>query len=323
MVIVLIGASLLGILSGVIGVFILLRGQSLLGDAVAHAALPGIVLAFLVTESKNILVLLSGGAVSGAAGMLLMTLVTTHTRLKKDAAQGMVLSIFFGLGLILLTVVQKRPITHQSMLNKFLFGNISTILYQDLVCIGVITSIVLLFIIIFWKELVASVFDASYMQSVGFRQQSVSFLISILILITILIGLQAVGVILMSTLLIAPAVAARQWCDSMRSVVIVSGFFGALSSIMGVLLSNCMVGIPTGPMIVVVASGLVFFSIMTASFIAKRIKNFSVPPYTGVTQTNTHTQKNTHTQVRTQAYAQSRICFCYMSKKYIKQKDRA
>ncbi len=313
-IIVLVGASLLGLLSGVVGVFILLRGQSLLGDAVAHAALPGIVFAFLITESKNILVLLSGGAVSGAAGMLLMTLVITQTRLKKDAAQGMVLSIFFGLGLILLTVVQKRPITHQSMLNKFLFGNISTILYQDLLCIFIITTIVLLALIIFWKELVASVFDASYMQSIGFKQQFVSFLISIIILATILIGLQAVGVILMSTLLIAPAVAARQWCNSMQSVVIVSGFFGILSCILGVLLSSCIVGVPTGPMIVVVASFLVLFSIMTAFSIGERIKNFSVWCKLRMSQIfNLSLFKSILSCV---------LKFCPMRKKYKKREDR-
>lgn len=262
--IVLCGVVMVGMLSGVLGVFVLLRGQTLLGDAVAHAALPGIALTFLITHSKNPLLLLMGGVCSGALGMVLVTMVTTQTRLKKDAAQGMVLSIFFGFGLVLLTIIQKQPIAHQSMLNKFLFGNIATLLYTELLLIAAVTVSAFVCLGLFWKELIAFVFDASYIRVVGFGHLFLTFLLSGLLLMAIVIGLQSVGVILMSTMLIAPAVAARQWTSCVGNMVRLSGFFGAFAGVLGVLLSNSIADMPTGPMIVVIATVLVIVSLVCA-----------------------------------------------------------
>jgi len=267
LLVVLAGISMVGVLAGILGVFVLLRGQSLLGDAISHAALPGIALAFLITQSKSQLVLLAGGAFSGAVGMVLVTLVTTQTRLKKDAAQGMVLSIFFGLGLVLLTVIQKQPISNQSVLNKFLFGNVSTLLYSELYAIAVVTFSVLLCISLFWKELVAYAFDPFYLQAIGFGHGVLNVLLSCMLLLAIVTGLQSVGVILMSTMLIAPAAAARQWTSSVGTMALLSGFFGALSGVIGVMLSSLVPGMPTGPMIVVVASIIAFVSLASAPYV--------------------------------------------------------
>lgn len=266
LLVVLAGISMVGLLAGVLGVFVLLRGQSLLGDAISHAALPGIALAFLITHSKSQLILLVGGAFSGAIGMVLVTLVTTQTRLKKDAAQGMVLSIFFGLGLVLLTVIQKQPISNQSVLNKFLFGNVSTLLYTELYAIAAVSVSVLFCIKLFWKELVAYSFDPLYVQAIGFGQKTLTLLLSSMLLLAIVVGLQSVGVILMSTMLIAPAAAARQWTSSARAMALLSGFFGAFSGVVGVFFSSSIPGMPTGPMIVVVASGIAFISLAGASY---------------------------------------------------------
>lgn len=264
--VVLCGIIMIGMLSGVVGVFVLLRGQSLLGDAIAHAALPGIALAFLLTQSKNPFLLFIGGACSGAVGMVLVTLVTMQTRLKKDAAQGMVLSIFFGLGLVLITVIQKQVLAGQAVLNKFLFGNVATLLYSELWVIAAITCLLLLCIKICWKEIVMFVFDGFYINSIGFGYWLIVCLWAGILLCTIVVGLQTVGVILMSTMLIAPAAAARQWTSSVGSMTYLAGFFGAFSGVVGVLLSGCVPGMPTGPVIVVVASAVVIISLVCAPY---------------------------------------------------------
>jgi manganese/zinc/iron transport system permease protein len=263
---VLAGVAMLGALAGALGVFVLLSGQSLLGDAVAHAALPGIAFAFLLTHSKNAAVLLAGGALSGAVGMMLVSLVTSNTRLKKDAAQGMVLSIFFGLGLVLLTIIQKQPIAHQAVLNKFLFGNVSTLLHDELLVIAVVSGIIFLCMLANWKELVACVFDRAYAHAMGLGARRMAVLLATMLLLTIVIGLQIVGVVLMSSLLIAPAAAARQWVCQVARMVLLSAFFGALAGIAGVLISANIAGMPTGPVIVVVASGVVCISLLCAPY---------------------------------------------------------
>src|SRR6266404_2814966 len=139
LLLVLQGAALLGITAGALGSFALLRQQSLLGDAISHAALPGIVLMFLCTHSKNPWLLLTGGALAGVVGVVSMNYVCTRTKLKKDAILGIILSVFFGFGLVLITVAQKIPTSNQAVLNKFLFGNVSTLLQQDINAIALIS----------------------------------------------------------------------------------------------------------------------------------------------------------------------------------------
>jgi manganese/zinc/iron transport system permease protein len=253
-------------LAGSLGVFVLLRGQSLLGDAIAHAALPGIAISFLLTHSKYAPVLLAGGAISGAVGMLLVDLVTRSTRLKQDAAQGMVLSIFFGLGLILLTVIQKQPITHQAVLNKFLFGNVSTLLQEELYLIAVTSCALFVSMALFWKELVAFSFDAAHVSALGFGSKRIASLLACMLLMTIVIGLQVVGVVLMSTLLIAPAAAARQWTSRVAPMLLLSAFCGVCSGVGGVLVSVYNPAIPTGPVIVVIATLLFLVSLVCAPY---------------------------------------------------------
>jgi manganese/zinc/iron transport system permease protein len=263
---VLVGVIMLGALAGSLGVFVLLRGQSLLGDAIAHAALPGIAGSFLITHSKYAPVLLAGGAISGAVGMLLVDLVTRSTRLKQDAAQGMVLSIFFGLGLVLLTVIQKQPISHQAVLNKFLFGNVSTLLQEELYIIAGFSFAVFLCLALFWKELVAFSFDAAHVSALGFGNKRIPTLLAGMLLATIVIGLQVVGVILMSTLLIAPAAAARQWTSSAARMLLISALCGVCSGVGGVLVSVYAPAMPTGPVIVVLATLLFLFSLLFAPY---------------------------------------------------------
>lgn len=262
--ITLIGITILGATAGLLGTFVFLRRQSLLGDAISHAALPGIAIAFLLTHSKNPLVLMLGGAISGGIGTLFMQIITHHTRLKKDTALGIVLSVFFGFGLVLMTAIQKMPIANQSILNKFLFGNISTLLPMDIYAMAIIGAIVCLCTVVLWKEFALITFDAHFAHSVGFATHTLDALLTMLVVAAIVIGLQTVGVILMSSMLIAPAAAARQWTTRLSTMALLSMFFAVSAGISGAMMSSYVDRLPTGPAIVVVLSIFVIVSLMVA-----------------------------------------------------------
>jgi manganese/zinc/iron transport system permease protein len=264
LILVMQGAALLGLVAGVLGSFALLRQQSLLGDAISHAALPGIVIMFLCTHSKNPWTLLSGGAFAGALGVVIMNSVVEKTTLKKDAILGIVLSVFFGLGLVLMTVAQKIPVASQAILNKFLFGNVATLLPIDILVIQVITLCILLVLLVCWKECCVYVFDPVFTYFLGFSTRVIEFLLTVLLVLAIVIGLQTVGVILMSTMLIAPAAAARQWTTRLSRMILLAGSFGCASAVVGVYVSAVFNHVPTGPAIVVAASCIVFFSLLCA-----------------------------------------------------------
>lgn len=262
LLLVLQGAALLGIIAGALGSFALLRQQSLLGDAISHAALPGIIVMFLCTHSKNPWILLSGGAVAGVIGVISMNYVVAHTTLKKDAILGIILSVFFGFGLVLMTVAQKVPTSNQAVLNKFLFGNIATLLPEDLFIIKVLAIVIFMAVIVCWKECVAYVFDPIFTQSIGYTPHIIEAILTVLLVLAIVMGLQTVGVVLMSTMLIAPAAAARQWTVQLSRMVLLAGFFGGCSAIIGVYASSVIDHLPTGPAIVVAASCIVLFSLL-------------------------------------------------------------
>ena len=259
-----IGSAMLGIVNGVLGSFAVLRKQSLLGDGISHAALPGIALAFLLTGSKSSLALLLGAAAAGWAGTLLIMSIVKHTRVKYDSALGLVLSVFFGFGLVLLTYIQKMPVATQAGLDKFLFGQAATLLRKDVVTIGILGGVVLVFLLLFWKEFKLVSFDPDFAFSLGFPVRILDVLLTTLLVIAIVIGLQTVGVVLMSAMVVAPAAAARQWTDRLGVMVAVSGIFGALAGVSGALVSSQAARIPTGPTIVLCASAIVFFSLLLA-----------------------------------------------------------
>jgi manganese/zinc/iron transport system permease protein len=264
LLLVLQGAVLLGITSGMLGVFALLRQQSLLGDAISHAALPGIVLMFLCTYSKNSWILLSGGALAGIVGVVSVNFIVAHTKLKKDAILGIILSVFFGFGLVLMTVAQKIPVASQAVLNKFLFGNVATLLKEDVYIIVIISLCIFAVLALLWKECMMYIFDPVFTQNIGFNTKSIEIMLTLLQVLAIVIGLQTVGVVLMSTMLIAPAAAARQWTKKLTHMVLLSGICGGCAASIGVYASSIVDHLPTGPAIVVAASAMVFFSLVFA-----------------------------------------------------------
>ncbi len=258
------GSALLGLISGVLGSFAVLRKQSLLGDGVSHSALPGMVMAFVLLNNKNTEVLLLGALLSGLLATLFIVGVVRHTRVKFDSALALVMSVFFGLGLVLLTYVQKIPNSNQAGLKRFIFGQASTLLQQDIFLMIICGLILLALVLLFWKEFKLFTFDAGFAQSLGFSPKKLNLLLSFMIVLAIIIGLQTVGVILMSAMLITPAVAARQWTNKLWVMVTFSALFGAVSGIAGTAASSLVPKLPTGPAIVVCVSLIVIVSVLFA-----------------------------------------------------------
>lgn len=258
------GAAMLGMVSGALGSFAVLRKQSLLGDAISHAALPGIALAFLLTGSKATLTLVLGAAIAGWVATLLVMSVVSTTRVKDDSALGLVLSVFFGFGLVLLTFIQKRPQSSQAGLDKFLFGQAATLLERDVYVITGLSIIALGIMLLCWKEFKILSFDPQYAACIGLRVRGIDVLLTSVIVLAIVTGLQTVGVVLMSAMVVAPASAARQWTDRLGVMVGLSAVFGALSGIGGAVISSTVERMPTGPTIVLCLSFTVVVSLLLA-----------------------------------------------------------
>ncbi len=256
------GTAVLGLVSGTLGAFAFLRRQSLIGDAISHAALPGVVLAFMLTGIKGPAVLMAGAAVAGIAGVLLVIAVTRSTRIKQDAALGIILSVFFGFGLMLLTFLQRDPDARQAGLNHFLFGQAATLLSGDVLMMAIFGGAALLLLALFWKEFKLLSFDRDFGASLGFPMPLLEVGITLLLVVAIVIGLQAVGVVLMSAMIVAPAAAARQWTDRLGLMVVLSGLFGATAGVAGTAISGLASGLSTGPVIVLCISAIAAFSLL-------------------------------------------------------------
>jgi manganese/zinc/iron transport system permease protein len=264
LMIVAIGAALLGAVSGSLGTYAVLRRQSLLGDAISHAALPGVAIAFLLTGSKTPLILVLGAALAGWLGTLLILSIVRLTRIKYDSALGIVLSTFFGFGLVLHTLIQRTGNANQAGLDTFLFGQAATVLESDVLTIGILGGVAIIIMFVFWKELKLLVFDEGFAASLGFPIRVLDILLTSLLVIAIVLGLQAVGAVLMSAMLVAPAVAARQWTNKLSLMMFLAACFGALAGVSGTIISSSASRIPTGPTIVLCATVVVGFSIAFA-----------------------------------------------------------
>jgi len=258
------GAGVLGIVSGALGSSAVLRKQALLGDAVSHAALPGIAIAFILTGSKAPLVLVLGAAIAGWLATLLMISIVKTTRLKDDSVLGLLLSVFFGFGLVLLTFIQRTPNAAKAGLDKFLFGQAATLLASDVITMSLLGLIVLAFVTLLWKEFKLLSFDPAFGASLGFRMRFLDVALTTLIVVAIVVGLQTVGVVLMSAMFVAPASAARQWTDRLVGMIALAGLFGALAGVSGAVISSSTTHLPTGPTIVLCVSVLVFISLFFA-----------------------------------------------------------
>ncbi len=284
------GTAILGAICGMLGSFAVLRKQSLLGDAISHAALPGIAIGFLIREyqidplekvsvlgrvfNKIVTViqwvldlfgggtntLLIGALISGVLGTFLIRGIINRTHLKTDTALGLVLSLFFGFGILLLTFIQKQPNANQAGLDKYLFGQAATLVESDVILMASVTGVCLVILLLFWKEFKILLFDADYTKTLGFNTRFIDILITFFIVLAIVLGLQTVGVVLMSAMLLAPAAAARQWTNKLSVMIVLAAIFGAFSGVFGTAISASQNNLSTGPVIVLVTGVFVAFS---------------------------------------------------------------
>jgi len=258
------GSAALGLTTGALGAFAVLRRQSLLGDAVSHAALPGIVLAFMLTGARTPLILVLGAALAGWAASLTVMLIVRTTRIKMDTALGLVLSVFFGLGLLLLSVIQRSAGAGQAGLDRFLFGQAATLVGDDLKTMAALGALVLLGLMLLWKEFKLLSFDPDFAGAVGLPVRALDITLTSLLVVAIVIGLQTVGVVLMSAMIVAPAAAARQWTDRLGKLVMLAGLFGAVSGLVGAVISSLVPRMPTGPTIILVVTAITLVSLLVA-----------------------------------------------------------
>ena len=261
---VLLGTALLGLASGIAGTFAVLRKESLIGDGLSHAALPGVVIAFLLTGIKDIEVLIAGAALSSIAAAWLITITVENSKIKFDGALATILSAFFGLGMVLLTYLQSLNNAGQAGLSKFIFGQAATILARDVYITSAAALIIIVLTALFWKELKLISFDVEYAKTLQIPVTFTLILYRALLIMTIIIGIQSVGAILISSLLIAPAVGARQWTNKLGTMCILAGFFGMLSAMGGTIWSTSVQKLPTGPAIIVILSIIVLLSLIFA-----------------------------------------------------------
>ncbi|MBW5445754.1 iron chelate uptake ABC transporter family permease subunit [Cohnella sp. CFH 77786] len=261
---ILFGCMLLGLGSGVIGSFAYLRKQSLMGDALAHAALPGVCIAFMLSGSKSILLFLIGAAAAGVVATFGIGFITRHTRIKQDAALAIVLSVFFGIGIVLLTRIQHSGAGNQSGLDKFLFGQAASMVRSDVILMAVISAVLIAVCALLFKEFKLLSFDPGFARGLGYPVAFLEQLIMLLIVIAVVVGIQAVGVVLMAALLITPAVSARYWTEKLGVMVVLSGVIGALSGLVGTYVSASGNNLPTGPLTVLASTVLFVVSVVFA-----------------------------------------------------------
>lgn len=261
--VVALGAAILGLTAGVLGAFAVLRGRSLVGDALAHSALPGVALAFIVTGAKDAGSLLVGAGIAGIVGALAMVAIERTSRIRPDAAIGVVLSSFFALGIVLLTHIADLNNANQAGLDKYLFGQAAGLLERDLVVMGGLSLAALAVVALGFRALKVTLFDTAFAGSVGLPVRALEVLMTALIVVAVIVGVRAVGAILMVALLVAPTVAARQLTNRLARVLVLAGAIGAAIGVAGALLSM-RAEVPTGPVIVLVGFAVVAACVLLA-----------------------------------------------------------
>lgn len=264
-IVVAIGTVLLAISTGIVGTISILKGQSLIGDAVGHASLPGIILAFMISGQKNSVFLMLGAILAGIIAFILIQAISESSKIEADTAMAIILSAMFGLGLVLKSYIQgnsKYQKASQSGLASYIFGQAAYILKEDVIIILTVSLISLILFIIYYKEIKVYVFDTVYAHTIGINSRLLSLLIMIITMLLIAAGLKAVGAILISSMLITPAVTGLQWSKRYEIVLIIAAFTGAFSAFVGTYMSTVLQGFSTGPSIILIMSAIALLSVL-------------------------------------------------------------
>lgn len=261
---------LLGCACGMIGSFLLLRKRSLMGDTLSHATLPGVGIAFIISvliggDEKSLPLLLAGATITGLIGCSCVQFIRHNSRIKDDAAMGIVLSVFFGAGVALLGIIQTMPEGSAAGLESFIYGKTASMVLQDFRLLVLVTSFVIITSIVLFKEFRMLCFDQGYAASQGWPVKRLDLILLFLVTLVTVAGLQAVGLILVIALLITPAAAARFWTDRLDQMLLLSGLVGALSGWLGASMSALAPRLPAGALIVLVAAGFFILSLLFGS----------------------------------------------------------
>jgi manganese/zinc/iron transport system permease protein len=262
--IVLAGVCLLGASAGVIGSFAVLRRRALTGDALAHASLPGVCVAFLVVGDRHFVSLLFGAFLAGLVGIGVIAFLSRWTRLKEDASIGIVLGTFFGGGTVLLSIIQRLEGGSPAGLDGFILGKAASMNFADVQMISMLAAGTLLLVTAFYKEFKVTTFDPGFARAQGWPGLLLDLVLLIAIALTVVIGLPAVGVVMMAALLIMPAVTARFWTERLAVLLALAAAVGMGMGAAGTLLSDRPFNLPTGPAIVLVGAGLFAISAVAA-----------------------------------------------------------
>ncbi len=263
--VVLVGVGLLGATAGLVGSFAVLRGRALLGDALAHAALPGLCVGFLLFGERSLPAMLAGALGSGLAGVALVTLLRRYTRIKEDAAIGIVLSVFFGAGISLSRWIQSATTTgSKAGLDSYILGKTAGMITSDVFLIGGVAAACLLLITLAYKELLVVAFDVDFASVQGWPATAIDLAVMALVAVTVVIGLPAVGVVLVAALLILPAATARFWTERLTSMLALSAMFGLATGLLGTAASATWHHLPAGALIVLAGSSLFVISLLVA-----------------------------------------------------------
>jgi manganese/zinc/iron transport system permease protein len=262
--IVIAGTTLLGACAGMLGCFAVLRRKALTGDALAHAALPGLCMAFLILGERSLPEMLLGAFLSGLLGICVIAAINRFTRVKEDAAIGIVLSVFFGAGIVLSSWIQKMPTGQKAGLDSYILGKTAGMLLQDVELIGGASLVCLLAVLLLYKEFQLISFDTAFARVQGWPASFLDLLLMGMIAVGVVIGLPAVGVVMMSALLILPGVAARFWTDRLSRMLFLAAALGGLTGAVGTALSAQFSLLPAGPIIVLVGTCIFLISLFFA-----------------------------------------------------------
>lgn len=262
---VLLGITLLTSSTAMLGSFTLFKKRALVGDAIAHSLLPGVCLAFILSGTKNSIYLVIGAFSTGWLALLLADFIIAKTKIKEDTAIALILSVFFGLGILLLTAIQNSGKAEQAgLINNFLFGKVASIVEGDLITFSVISVLLIVAVVLFFKELMLVAFDRNFAMTIGLPVKWLDFLLTSLTVLSVVIGIQLMGVVLMAAMLITPPVAAHFWTDSLKKVVVLSAVLGVIAGFTGAFVSYTAPAMPTGPWIVIVIFSIAVFSFLFA-----------------------------------------------------------
>lgn len=259
------GTVILAIASGMVGTISVLKGQSLIGDAIGHSSFAGIVISFMLFQQRNPIILALGALFSGIIAFFSIQLIGKNSKIEMDSILALVLSSFFGLGMVLKSYIQGNPQysnASQAGLQNYIFGQAAYLMRNDVYLIILAAIISILLLLLFYKEIKIFVFDEQFARSVGIKASFLNWLILIMSMVLISVGLKAVGAILISSMLIAPAITGLQWSNRFPIVLLIAGIVGGGSAFVGTYISSTVKNMPTGPMIILMMSIVAIFSIL-------------------------------------------------------------